>query len=875
MALNYTHCNTDDLKELFGRDLDAEELQNLSEIIEDQAWFIRQDKPMLSHAQSLEDAVPDALITMQNRIAIHRRNAAQKMSVIVDRLRYVEDEWVKNPGEGMKAITVSSPFMKAGAKESVSGFQNAAVAKILGGFNTELSRLDPTGRLRKVYQSGDLNDDLFRAAGAIDDVDGAGVTLSKLPKDAVTLAKLIRKYSELARLEFNRAGGNIERLAGRLVRRSHKTQKIRKARASLKSGGYASNALTDEDAWVGYMMAELDMNRSFRGALELDEVETTLQRKYDDFIRHDHLRSDNFGSPSRVGTSLGREQVFHFKNGVEGEIQYHKLFGENSIADSVFSEFRLLGNKTGLMQKLGPDPLGALQTVALSTQKMARKAGKKAEKRFNTITGDGEFMKTNGGGTDPMSRWWKEISGQNSGTVENIYTTLGAIARFRANITFLGKATLASITDVATVGAGLRYQGRGFFDSYREAIGAIFEPKASDAFKRDIYEALFIGIDSMNGLNSGKFLDADEPLGAMSKMSALFFKMTGLTQWTENMQRGAAIANARYMGLQTTKSWGGLDKSLRNLLETYGFTKADWEKISKADFSKSPDGKRYLSIDTLNSISDDLFENPEARRILEQKLRNYHLDMVDSMVIMPGVETRALVTGGHAAGSYQRELYRAFYQFKSFPISVYKNAVRREVFGRGTEEIGFFKALADGNGEWQGMTELMLASTVTGYLSLTLKDLASGKTPRIPENQEMATKLFLDSMLQGGAAGIYGDIILGDAMRRQPLDRGLLETLGGPTFGFISKDLVGTGSEIGFITYGMISGEGEAGGEEIQARIWGAVDRNLPLANTFWLKSALDYSFLNQVREDMAPGSMERLNKRAEERGQEYLYPLP
>jgi len=875
----YTHCNTDELSELFGRKLSADELHDLSEIIEEQAWSMRRDNPNLEFEQSLQDAVPDSLITMQNRIQQRRREAAQVMAITVEKVHILEEHWKADPAEGLKAIMVGSPFIKPGAKRSAAGLQDAKIGKNMGRFNDELTSLDPEGGLRRKFISGELDEEMKRAAQAIDDVDGAGVRLPELNPDAVTLARLIIKHSELARLDFNRAGGRVERLPGRLVGQSHNQSRIRNARKALRKEGVATDALTDEDAWVEYMARELDTFRSFKGEFVGEDIRPFLREKYGDFSRGDHLQFRVADEPGgRVGSGLGKERVFFFKGGVEGEIRYSNIFGEDSVKDVFLGELQLLGHKEGLVNALSPDAIGVLQTTALAAQKMARKAGKKAEKKFNKFTNQGEFIKSKGLGMDKTSLWWKEISGQNASPVENIWTTIGTALRLLQNIKFLGRATLASVVDVATVGSSFRYQGRGFFDGHAEALGTIFEPKASSAHKREVWEALGVGIDYMNGLNHGRFSVDDSPVGMMGKMNTMFFRFNFLTQWTDNMKRGTAISNARYMGIQSQKAWDSLDPTLRGLLTTYGFDEADWKILSKVDYSQSPDGKAYLSIDALTTLKDSAYANKAKatgksievlKQEMNEKLRLYHIDMVESSVITPDAETRALTTGGHAKGSYQREIYRAFFQFKAFPISMYKRVVRREVFGRGTEETNFVKALTSGNGEMQGMSELLASATVMGYIALTLKDLTAGKTPRVPTTSDMAFKLFLDSMLQGGAAGIYGDIAIGDALRRRPLSKGFLETLGGPIFSFLAQDVIGGISDV---SYGMLTGQD---GDKIATRIWGSVGRDLPLANTFWLKAALDYSFLHRVQEDLAPGSMERLNKRAEERGQRYLAPLP
>ena len=81
----------------------------------------------------------------------------------------------------------------------------------------------------------------------------------------------------------------------------------------------------------------------------------------------------------------------------------------------------------------------------------------------------------------------------------------------------------------------------------------------------------------------------------------------------------------------------------------------------------------------------------------------------------------------------------------------------------------------------------MLASSIAfGYMSMTIKDLLKGRTPR-----ELNYRTMLDAMLQGGGLGIYGDLIFREtktAMEKAgvllgPIPNTALELLQAITYG--------------------------------------------------------------------------------------------
>ena len=132
-----------------------------------------------------------------------------------------------------------------------------------------------------------------------------------------------------------------------------------------------------------------------------------------------------------------------------------------------------------------------------------------------------------------------------------------------------------------------------------------------------------------------------------------------------------------------------------------------------------------------------------------------------------------------------------------------------------------------------------------GYFSMQAKELAKGREAR-PLN---ATSV-IAAALQGGALGIYGDFLFGEANR---FGGGTLQTLAGPGITTFSDtaDLLLKSRDI------LVTGDGDARGDLIRL-----IKSNIPFANLFYTKQALDYMIWYQLQEAVNPGYLARMEAR-------------
>lgn len=238
----------------------------------------------------------------------------------------------------------------------------------------------------------------------------------------------------------------------------------------------------------------------------------------------------------------------------------------------------------------------------------------------------------------------------------------------------------------------------------------------------------------------------------------------------------------------------------------------------------------------------------QARREIEQNLRTYLTDQTSLLALDPDAKVRAIILQGTRPGTATGEMMRFLMQFKSFTGAYMQRIVGRELFGRGYEGDSIIGALRAGNGEFQGLAQLIAMSTILGYGSMALKDISRGKTPRDPtESPQMAFKVMLAAMVQGGGAGIYGDFLFGAASR---VGSGTVESVAGPT--------ISTAGRLVDLYHKALAGD------DVAANALREALNNTPFLNLFYLRIALDYTVFYRMQEAMNPGYLRRMEREAE-----------
>ena len=219
--------------------------------------------------------------------------------------------------------------------------------------------------------------------------------------------------------------------------------------------------------------------------------------------------------------------------------------------------------------------------------------------------------------------------------------------------------------------------------------------------------------------------------GLVRKASRSVVRATGAELWTTNGRQGWQASMLNQLASWRDKAFADLPDNMQNhFFGRYGFSAADWDAIRAAAPFDSGGGARYLDPNAIPaSLSERLM-----MAIKEQGSYAFH---------QPDARTRALMTGGSAAGSLPGELVRTIGQYKQFTME------------RMTTHL--MRVLTDGpleNRVARGAAFTIL-SMAAGAVSLQAGMIVAGKDPRDMFNP----KFWAEAFVRGGAGGIYGDIL--------------------------------------------------------------------------------------------------------------------
>ncbi len=825
-----------------GREMTVDELTQLVEDLDNRITLLRSTNDMMSAQDAALRAAEELGNEVRLAAIIERRNAAMNARRRAELIGYIRGNWRDRPDLGLESFLVGTNVSRAGARRSVAAEQKQLANGYIAGFMNDIEQAGMTRVLARGELDTEISDALWRI--------GMDRPLDGLSSDAVAIARVMQRYQEAARVDANRAGAFIRKMPGYVVRQSHDPYKITRA-------GFQQ--------WRDEILPLLD-ERTFAGTRDRDAF---LLETYNGLASGVHLRAvpdepSGFKGPRNLARKVSQERVLHFKDGVAWD-QYNRVFGTGSLREAYLGGLESMGNATGLMRRLGTNP-ESNWNMALDELQRDLAGNPQALRQFQT---DRRGM---------LANRMAEVDGTGRMAVNHIAARVSSNVRAVQSMAKLGGALLSSFSDLVNNATELRYQGIGnVFTNMGRAMGDAMTGGRRTAEQREILAGMGVFFDNARGEVISRFSANDTVGGKMSRAQRLFFKANGLTWWTDTMRSSAALAMSHNLASHRGKAWGELSPDLRRMLGMFDLDEGRWNMLRNTA-TREADGREYLTIQGVDNIPREQIEGylsrqgrtvndaavDEMREELRSQLRAYITDRASYAAIEPDARTRSMMQQGTRPGTFSGELLRFMGQFKSFPIAVLQKTMGRELYGRGyvPAEYGssfmpgreFVKALANGNGELLGMAQLMLWMTLFGYGSMTAKDMAKGRTPRPTDDP----KTWAAAMMQGGALGIYGDFLVGEANR---FGGGFVATMAGPTLGEVDA------------VVNLLQRARD--GDDASATAFRVGLRNTPFMNLFYTRAAMDYLFLYSIQEAMNPGSLRRMERRIERENRQELLVSP
>lgn len=641
---------------------------------------------------------------------------------------------------------------------------------------------------------------------------GKGGTGNKL---AVEAAKAWDTTVETMRQRFNNAGGDVGRLEYGYLPQGSDQGRV------LAAG---------QDAWVQKTMPMLDRSRYVRpdGRLMDDAEMTAFLKATWETLSSGGLNKLEPGGFRGTGARANRgsqARQLHWRDG-QAYVEYMSEYGQGSMYDAMNGHISGLARDIALVERYGPNPAHQFRVQADIAEKqdggVKRSFINQPQAYFDVLTG-------------------------NAGAVQN--ASLARVAADVRNLNVaskLGRAVWASLSDIPTYLTTAGYNKLPYWQALKN-IGA----QASGETREFLNAHGLIAESLVSDLN--RFSGDHIRNNWSGKISNSVMKLSLMNAWTDSMRRAFQMTMMGGLGKMAGKEWGALTEWDRNHLARKGITEDEWRVISQAQPTEYR-GQKYLTPESIMATGAD--NAPQ----LVSKVLGLIRDESEYAVINPDLATRAAQTwGGQQAGTIGGELARSVMQFKSFPMAMISRHYRRMI----DAPRGLDGAPAAANRLAYGAA-VMLGTTVAGGIAFQIKEMLSGRDPLAVNSGRFWTEAFL----QGGGASIIGDLLFQDP-RESP--GGFAGTAGstalGPTAGTLF-DVVGLGVENAWRA---------ASGDDLNLGAGAArtIRGTLPYQNLWWLSGAIDHTFFHALQENLSPGYLSRVERRAaRQHDQDYWWQL-
>jgi len=722
-----------------------------------------------------------------------------------------DNKYVRN----FKAFLTGSTRKKKGYLHSIGTMQRAKLKTMHGKIFAETGL---SGRaIRAMVQSRKFQQDLVKELYPFDGTMKTGNEV------AFKMAKSIVDAKKRIIVELNRGGVAVRYRQDHVATQYHNPYK-------LKARG--------REGWIKDVRGLIDWEKTKVKSVPPRNLSPGVvvpghQMTIDEYLGKvfdgrtkaaDQYDTAKFRMNESVGEQFAHGRELIFKDS-EHWIRYNELYGHESPVHAIFNDLEVQSNRAVLVDFMGPDPHELFEEMVSEMKTKMKSEGREMTRwdedgfrsRFAQLTGEAFIV-----GRPFIAKMVNNIAALNI-------------------LSKLGKSALSSLTDISTAAMTLNHMGVGFLDAYKGLLLNIGR-QVPQAERNYVYRMLGVGADTILGSAASRFTIDDAIPGMMSDAVDKFFHYNGLNAWTDWSREAFSTMASMHFAKQLSKNWDNIQPEFKRVAEQYGIDARDWAKLQEAGTFKVSDLAKNEPQLKGHNFSNEAFLTPdwvtkqlgpgEAR--LADKVSLFFVN--ESRIGVPeiGAGDRAIMMRTFQRGTVPGAVAQAFWQFRSYQVALFNN------LGPRMYEMGF-----------PMMGYHTLGAMGMGYASLSLKDLASGKTPRPLDRKET----YFDMLRQSGVLGFVGD--------------GLASEYGN-YYGKLDEEVLGTfyGTGKDFVTlFADMLDDKELGWEG-----WKAIKSNTPYANLFYTEWMYNYFINWQVMESMRQGSLQRLeNWYKYEKGQEYI----
>jgi hypothetical protein len=554
----------------------------------------------------------------------------------------------------------------------------------------------------------------------------------------------------------------------------------------------------------------------------------------------------------------------------ENAYYMHQRYGSGDLNNIFKTEIQSWGRSKGLLQAFGSNPDQNYDKLIKKIVENSTEYGE-AKSHFIKETGEGYKDYLLGRLNNPAGHFKARV-------FESMRSFMSAL--------HLGGGLFTSLADISTpglrkslvqmegsIGGNLRIMTESLGEQLAMIAGDYGDETAKKIVKgmvEEMEDSLFdfyresrfggdvMGVDLKGRTAGGKF----SVLNIIDDAHETVQKFNFIDWWTKGAIKRQYAPIAREFGEFADSSFDSLPDFMKQHLRNHSLDK-DWDIIRSLKIT-SKDGRHYIDPQAFREIDDNVIKKfyPElkAERSIANKkdelnstLRAAFAKEAETRVLMPDVTTSANVAAKLQKGRIGHELAMTVFQFKSYPIALWKKLIA-PAFSQGIPTVAAFTAFSMG----------------TNMMIVWLNDFLNNRTPR-PFTTSDDVDMDVVAKNWGGLLGrsvgypfadeILGKIAAGDF---QVSDGA---SVLGPVFG----DTMRTFKNLSDIKKGVFEGESDKAELGAAKLVAGAPIIGPALRGTAITKPLTNFA-LNNIYETFSPGYLTKQERYAEEQGSEVLF---
>jgi len=870
-----------ELTKLAGRELTKKEREDMKGVVDTIVKKFEKEDGV----GTLDEKVQAALNEMGNQAKIDaivkKRTAAINIKRRIDNLKKVQTHYAKNYTDGINSILGESPTSTFGSKDTISANVTAEKAYQIGGV---IARLDKE-RLLEIAKNPEFQKDIFHAMHELGSKNPNQEFLAKLNPDVLKTAKILNDSLELARIRFNKAGGFIGKTESYVMKQSHDQDLISKFAGEDIAHGDPKH----KKAWVDFVVNKLDMDKTYPHLSKAEKL-AKIEEDYLEFSTGVHLKykePGGFTGPGNVAKGYSHKRSYIFKD-KESAFDYWEKAGRGEhVVENVLGQINRMARDTAIMNKFGVNAEANIKTIVDSLESDLIKQGRHSEvtpmrEKYDNL----------------MRTLWPNVTDQLSSSPDNLFAKFNDGLRNFTYTVNLGSAMLSQFSDIPAGGLAYRYATTQDFGAFLDGqIGHISRMMEGLSASEKIQTAsqLQILIDTMSP-HPNRF-DADASMVGAANKYMEFVNKANLVSWWQDKSRIAGTAlYSHSLAQQRNLKWNDLPAGYKSYMEQFSMTEKEWDILRNSPIEKDLKGREMISpraikdialenFDSLDSVKqrlesiqnlkaknkDKLIEaaRSKARDDLHRKMGSLFSEYASMVATEAGYVDRAILNQGTKRGTIPGELLRALSMFKTFTLAFTRKHLGREVQGYHNEKIALHQAVKrlfedgmSGKG-LGGIASMAAVAPVYGYLSLALKDLSKGITPRYPEDPKEAWKIYMASAGQSGGLGYFGNFLFAD---KTQYGQSLGQSILGPGL----SNLLTVADLATESFHGVKTGDTDAI-EKTGDKIAKFMLHNIPGANLFWARMPFNLAVGYRMEEWANEGALQRKERKLSKTGQEHF----